>query len=403
MPGSFAYRVVDDRGQRTRGVADAENPQGLRRRLEAQGFLVLDVAPTSRAVGAGTGVGSRHVRRRDVLEVTRALAALLGAGLSLSRALTTAAQIVPERVSQLLEDLRARTARGDSLSIALDAHAAAFPPMYRGVVRAGERSGDLAGAFTALAAQMEADDRLRSRMLSASIYPMLLAVGGIITCSVLVLVVLPRFAELLGGAEAKLPRSTAALLATAAALRSGWPLLLVLAFAVAVAFLAGRKSPRARRAVAALVVRLPVVGNLRRYTLAARFARLTGVLLTGGAPLLVALDDVLASIADPLAQDETARIRDRVHDGVALHRAVSEGALYPPVLGRLVAVGEESGKLQEFLTRAADFCEDRAERILARLVALAEPAMILVFGALVAFVALSLLQALYGIDAAAFR
>ncbi len=150
-------------------------------------------------------------------------------------------------------------------------------------------------------------------------------------------------------------------------------------------------------------MRLPVVGALRRYTLAARFARLTGVLLTGGAPLLLALDDVLASIADPLARDETSRIRDRVHDGVALHRAVSEGTLFPPVLGRLVAVGEESGKLEEFLTRAADFCEDRAERILARLVALAEPAMILVFGALVAFVALSLLQALYGIDASAFR
>ena len=403
MPSSFSYRVVDARGQRTRGVADAENSEGLARTLESQGFLVLDVAPAAPASAAGAGAASRHVRRRDVLEVTRALAALLGAGLSLSRALATAAHIVPERVSRLLEDLRARTARGDGLATALDAHAIVFPPMYRGVVRAGERSGDLAGAFTALASQMEADDRLRARMLSASIYPMLLAAGGIITCSVLVLVVLPRFADLLAGAQTTLPRSTAALLATAAALRSGWPFLVIVAPAMAVAFLSSRRSARVQRAFAALVVRLPVVGALRRYTLAARFARLTGVLLTGGAPLLLALDDVFASIADPLARDETLRIRDRVHDGVALHRAVSEGALFPPVLGRLVAVGEESGKLEEFLTRAADFCEDRAERILGRLVALAEPAMILVFGALVAFVALSLLQALYGIDASAFR
>jgi len=180
-------------------------------------------------------------------------------------------------------------------------------------------------------------------------------------------------------------------------------IIFVVAVAVIFAFLANRRSARVRRSIAAVVVRLPIAGLLRRYTLAARFARLTGVLLEGGAPLLLALDDVLASIADPLAREEIARIRDRVHDGAALHRAVSEGELFPPVLSRLVAVGEESGRLQEFLTRAADFCEDRAERILARLVALAEPTMILFFGILVGFVALSLLQALYGIDAGAFR
>ncbi len=134
MPTSFSYRVVDTRGQRTRGVADAENSEGLTRTLESQGFLVLDVAPAAQLSGTGVGAASRHVRRRDVLEVTRALAAPLGAGLSLSRALTTAAHIVPERVSRLLEDLRARTARGDGLAIALDAHANVFPPMYRGVV-----------------------------------------------------------------------------------------------------------------------------------------------------------------------------------------------------------------------------------------------------------------------------
>jgi len=177
----------------------------------------------------------------------------------------------------------------------------------------------------------------------------------------------------------------------------------VIAAAIISIVLANRRSARGRRIVAAMAVRLPIIGHLRRYTLAGRFARMTSVLLTGGAPLLLALDDVRASIADPLAREEVARIRDRVHDGAALHRAVSEGTLFPAVFGRLVAVGEESGRLEEFLSRSADFCEDRAERILARVVALAEPTMILVFGILVAFVALSLLQSLYGIDAGAFR
>ena len=398
---TFSYRVIDAAGRRSRGLEEAASADAVTRALEARGLLVLDV---QRATATEASTSShRGAARRDVLEVSRALAALLRAGLPLSRALTTAAHIVPSRATGLLEDLRARTSRGESIASALEAHRAEFPAMYRGVIRAGERSGDLAGAFVAVASQMEAEDRLRSRLVSASIYPMLLALGGIITCAVLVLVVLPRFAELLAGAQATLPRSTAALLATAAALRAGWPALLVLAILVSAAVVLARRNARARHAVAAIALRLPIVGILRRYTLAARFARLTGVLSAGGAPLLSALDDVLGSIADPVARDEIARIRARVHDGATLHGAMTEGSVFAPVLGRLVAVGEESGQLEEFLTRAAELCEDRAERMLQRLVALIEPAMILLFGVLIAFIALSLLQALYGIDAGSFR
>jgi len=398
---SFSYRVIDGQGRRSRGVAEAESPSGLTHLLESRGLLVLDVEHVTRS-GAG-GASSTRPARRDVLELSRALAALLGAGLPLSRALATASEIVPERAGALLADIRARTTRGETLAAALDAHEAQFPAMYRGVVRAGERSGDLAGAFATLATQMEAEDRLRARLLSASIYPILLAVVGLITCSVLILFVLPRFAELLQGAQATLPRSTAALLATASALHTGWPLLIAIPLLSIALAAANRRSTRVHHLLAATLVKIPLVGLLRRYTLAARFARLTGVLIGGGAPLLIALDDVLASIADPVARDEIGRIRARVHDGTALHRAVAEGTLFPSVVGRLVAVGEESGRLEQFLERAADLCEERAERILQRLIAFAEPGMILVFGILVAFVALSLLQALYGIDAGAFR
>ena len=400
MPTSYSYRVVDTDGRRSRGVAEAESTEGLTRALESRGLLVLGV---ERAATTATRAGPGRAPRRDVLEISRALAALLGAGMPLSRALTTASHIVPERVRPMLEDLRSRTARGDSLAVSLDAHGDTFAPMYRGVVRAGERSGDLARAFATLAAQMEAEDRLRARLLSASIYPLLLAVGGIITCSVLVLVVLPQFAELLAGAQATLPRSTAALLTLAATLRSAGPMLLLVLGALVVLVAANRKTRRMRRLWSETLVRLPVIGQLRCYTLGARFARLTGVLLRGGAPLLLGLDDALASIADPVAADEIRLIRERVHDGSALHRAIAQGTLFPPVLARLVAVGEESSRLAEFLERAAELCEERAERMLQRLVALIEPAMILLFGLLIAFVALSLLQALYGIDAGAFR
>lgn len=157
------------------------------------------------------------------------------------------------------------------------------------------------------------------------------------------------------------------------------------------------------RAIADLLVRAPVVGTLRRNILASRLARLLSVLLGGGAPLLTALDDTFDSLSDPLARDEVARVRARVREGRSLHGALAEGSLFPPVLARLVAVGEESGSLRAFLERSAELCEERAERTLERLVTFIEPAMIVAFGILIAFVALSLLQAIYGVDATTFR
>ena len=137
--------------------------------------------------------------------------------------------------------------------------------------------------------------------------------------------------------------------------------------------------------------------------LPARFARLTSVLVGGGAPLYSALDDVGASMGDAIAREDVARLRERVREGVPLNRAIAEGTLFPPLLSQLVSVGEEAGRLQEFLSKSAELFERRTERAAARLVSLAEPTMIIVFGAVVGFVALALLQAIYGVNAGSFR
>ena len=121
------------------------------------------------------------------------------------------------------------------------------------------------------------------------------------------------------------------------------------------------------------------------------------------APLLTALDDTIDSIADPIAKDDAIRIRTRVRDGSSLREAVAESTLFPALLAQLIGVGEEAGQLRTFLMKAADIFEERTERATQRIATLAEPAMIIVFGAIVAFVALSLLQAIYGINANSFK
>ena len=397
--GTFSYQAVDTAGRRVRGTGDAASAAALTRALEARGLVVLDVGDARPAGARGPGGGSRQ----ELLEATRALAALLDAGVPLARALSIGASIVPERAAAVLEDVRARLSAGSPLSEALARHPRVFPPLYRGVVRAGERSGDLAGAFAALVRQLEAEARVRARLLSATIYPAMLAAAGTIAVGVLVLFVLPRFAELLEGAGAAIPRSTASLLATSRLMRAAWPAVVGAMLVAAAAVASSLRTERGRRTIAAMLLRVPVLGGLRRETLGARFGRLLSVLLGGGAPLLTALDDTCDSLDDPLARDEVARVRSRVREGRSLHAALGEGTLFPPLLARLVAVGEESGRLRDFLARGAELCEERAERTLARLVTLIEPAMILGFGALIAFVALSLLQAIYGVNAATFR
>jgi general secretion pathway protein F len=232
-----------------------------------------------------------------------------------------------------------------------------------------------------------------------SIYPVLLAVVGVVAVLILVLFVLPRFADLLLSSGAALPRTTAVILTVAMTARESWRWFLVIPPALLLLFTWLRATPSGQRLGASLLVHAPVAGAWRRQALGASFARMVGELLAGGAPLLAALGDTRDCTTDPVAREETERIRTRVREGSPLNGAIAERSLFPAVLPQLVALGEEAGRLSDFLLKAADLMERRTERAVERMVALAEPLMIVTFGGLVALVALALLQAIYGVNA----
>jgi len=188
MP-TFAYQAVDGAGKRMRGEAQAVSLGALTRTLEERGLLVLDVAESAEAARGGRGM--RFGRRREVLEVTRALAALLPVGMPLAQALNAASGVASGDVRAALLEVRARVERGDMLSTALAEHRRLFSPLYVGMVRAGEKSGDLDSAFARLADQLDRDEILRGKIMSASIYPILLAAAGSLAVSVLLFFVLP--------------------------------------------------------------------------------------------------------------------------------------------------------------------------------------------------------------------
>jgi general secretion pathway protein F len=408
MP-EFTWEAADPGGSRSRGRLVASSEADALRDLEGRGLLPLRVreagggrsgAVVGSATGGGGGLSLPSSRaRRPVLEFTRGVAALLPAGMPLARALAVSAGGAPPRVREGLDAVRERVERGEELARALEAEPALFSPLYVGMVRAGERGGSLDRAFERLALHLEAEDELRSRLVSMSIYPALLALTGLASVLVLVLFVLPRFADILAGSGAPLPGVTAFVLGASEMARAQAPLLGVLAVALVGALVWMRGTAPGREVGARLLLALPVVGAWRRQVLAARFARMCGELVSGGAPVLPALDDTRACLGDPVARDAVGRVRTRVREGGALHRALAAESLFPRELEQLVALGEEAGRLADFLLKAADLLERRTTRSVERMVALAEPVVIVGFGGVIAVVALSLLQAIYGINA----
>jgi type II secretory pathway component PulF len=375
VPPAFAYETVAPDGKTVRGQT-REDERGLRFGLRGSG---------------------------EVLEVTRALAALLPAGLPLPRALGAAALLTTGEVRHTLEGIRQRVERGEALATALRRHPDLFDPLYLGLVRAGERSGNLAGAYARLATQLEHEQQLRARIISASIYPLLLSTLGGMAVLVILFFVIPRFAQALQDAGAVLPHSTALMLGASAMVRRFWPLALGIPIAGFLALLSYRNTEPGRRLETKLLLTLPVARSFVQDRLAAEFARLTGTLLSGGLPLLAALDNVLECTANPAARDELSRIRASVREGRSVRQSLAASPLYPPLLTQLVAVGEQSGRLKEFLLKAAEIFEERTERSLQRLVTMLEPTIVVVFGGVVAVVAYAMLQAIYGINVGTFR
>lgn len=396
MP-AYRYTAIDAAGRSVRGRSEHPTQSAAAHALRERGLFVLAIEATEERSNANKGAA----RAALVLAFTRTIATLLGAGLPLSRALAAAQHTARRSFGETVRVVRTRVDRGDSLAEALTEHAC-FSPLYVGMVRAGERSGDLPGAFGRLAEHLEKEAEFRARLLSASLYPLVLTVAGSAAILVLLLFVLPRFAVMLEGAGAELPRSTAVVLAGGELFRVLWPAIPAIAIAALLALASIQASPAARRSAAALLLRIPVLGPLRRDAITARFARLLAILLGGGAAFMSALRDASLSIADPIARGEIERLQEQVREGRAFHASLT-GSAFSPILIDLAAIGEESGRLAELLLKTAEILDREVERAVQHATTLAEPLLIVSFGTVLGFIALALLQAVYGVNAGSFR
>lgn len=397
MP-AFAWRAATPAGRTLRGVEDADNATAVERRLGERGLYALEVAPAAATAADDRPRGAFRGRRADVAEAVRYLATLLEAGFPLDRALAAVSRVVARRdVAGAVLDVRDRVRGGARLDEAMTAHASIFPRFAVGMVRAGERGGTLAPALERLAGQMEREQALRARLASAMVYPAVVASAGAGALGVLFAWVLPRFVALLGDTGSTIPRSTELLLGAGSFVKDWWWALLMVPVVAAALVAAARSTDEGRAAVDRALLAVPIVGGLRRKAASARLARTLSALLESGLPILGALEVAAASQADAAIAGEVLRAREDVRAGDRLAAALRRSGAFPFLFVQMVEVGEEGGRLPPMLERAAGAMEGELERGLDRLLRLVEPVMIVVFGVLVGAVALSLLQAIYGI------
>lgn len=400
---NFTYRATDARGEIKEGVVQGANAAQVKAALQRQGMFVLDLAERAQSTNGAGGLGSSLRRlgtgKGELPAFTRAVGSFLGAGFPLDRALGMYADLAAHpRFDAAVKHVRREIQAGKSFAGALESEPELFDSLYVSTVGAAERAGALEVGLTSLADHLEERRELRQQLQGILLYPALMACVGALAVTVLLIFVIPKFVDILEGGDQALPWATAMLLGVSRIVTRFWwliGLVAALAFALVHGYLntsAGRRAWDQRK------LRLPLAGMFVRKLLAARFCRTLGTLLQNGVPLTNALRLTAETLGNTAATQAVRDAQVRVKEGESLAGALGRFDAFPPAVLRMIAVGEESGKPEDMLFRAAEFYEGEVRRNLRTMVGLVEPAMILLLGSVVGFVALAMIQAVFSIN-----
>lgn len=396
MSVAWRYRAAGANGALVDGVVRAESERAALEELRRQSLIPVSIETASESRPVRFAL--RPSRADAVATSMRSLAALLAGGATLDRALAFASQHAghPD-VATAFTGVRGDVQSGHSLAAALRSRTEVFGSLAPAMVHAGQESGSLDTALERLADHLELARELRAQLRSALLYPAFLAVVAGLGIGLLLAFVVPRFVDMLAETGGALPASTRLLVGASQAFTRYWFLWLGGMLVVAAAATAWIRDSENRQRLHAARLRWPVVGALETGTWTARFSRALGALLQGGAPLLPSLRIARGGVNNLALGSRIDSSIARVERGDRL--AVAFEGVLPPLANQLLSVGEETGSLDAMALRIAGTYDAEVQRGLKTLVSLVEPVLIVLFGGLVGFVALAMLQAIYSINA----
>ncbi|MCY2930988.1 MAG: type II secretion system F family protein [Planctomycetota bacterium] len=398
----LAYRAFDKNGRQVSDVIEADSPQQAAEDLRKRELFVAEVSPVAGEAEGGTRRGWRFSgkgkRLRNLSMFTRQLYMLVNAGTQLAEGLRALErQTADPAWKEAVADVRQRIERGQSLSAAMACRPDYFDTVYRNMVAAGEASGRLGAVLDRLSQLTKKTLHVRNCIVSAMVYPCLLATVMTGVMIVLLLFVVPRFGGLFKSLGCPLPPSTAALLSAAAFLQSYWWIVLGAGVAAGMSLRAYIRTEGGRRTVDSLLLRLPKVGAITRNFATARITRLMGVLMDSCLPVLEVLRLTRTATRNVHYVELLAKAEEAVGRGEPVSAAFQHSRLIAPSVHEAIRSGEETGQVASLLLDLSDFLDEENEITLRSLMSIIEPVMLIVMGALVAVVALSVFLPLFDI------
>lgn len=394
---SFSYVALEPSGRKKTGVIDAADKDQAVAQIVSEGRFVVDIKPvatrTSQPRASGSG---KRITRSDIALFTRRLADLAAAGLPLDRALQVVAeQSESQRLAEIAEEALADVRAGMSVSQALSKHPKVFGEVYTQTLRAGEASGQFSEVASRVADFLEKEVTRRSQIISALIYPSVLAGTAVFVVIFLITFVVPRLSGVFRDLGENLPVTTKILLSSTGFITENAVPIVVAAVGAVVAYRIWVATDAGATARDRFLMGAPMIGEVVTKAVVSRFARVLGTLVYGGVPILEALEIAGKSAGSRVFSHTSERVAHDVREGRSIADSMRDTGGFAPVLVHMVAIGEETGDLPKMLSRVSDSLDFEVDNSMRRLTALVEPVIVLGMAVFVGFVVLSVVLPIF--------
>jgi type IV pilus assembly protein PilC len=381
MP-QFAYTARDNGGKVVTGDLEAADEQNAITSLLNRGLMVVSLDQKNQKKRKVKG--TQKVKTVDIVVFTRQLATMMDAGLPLVQCLTALSEQTNSKgLKDTLDDVTLQVERGDAFSEALSRHPKVFDKLYISMVKAGETGGLLAEILDRVATYQEAASRLRKKVKSAMSYPTIVTIVAISISMFLIVKVIPVFANIYKDFHAKLPAPTQFLVEVSNVVRHYLPFVAGGVFAVGFALVKFKRTPQGAELWDRMKIKFPVLGKLAHKIALSRFTRTFASLIRSGVPILETLQIVGQSAGNCMVAKAVQEAANSIERGENIAGSLAKHTVFPPMLIRMIAAGEQTGKVDVMLEKISDFYDEEIEATLSGLTALIEPMLIVFLGVVV--------------------
>jgi type IV pilus assembly protein PilC len=379
---TFNYEGLDRRGSKIKGEIEAKNPALVKAELRRQGIQPTRVRRKPKPLFGGSG---KRITARDIATFSRQLATMIKAGVPLVSAFEVIAGGVDnQRMKKLVTDIKSDVEGGSSLSESLAKHPKHFDTLYVNLVKAGEAAGVLDDILDTIATYKERVEALKGKIKKALYYPIVVIAVAVIVSAILLVFVVPQFEAIFQSYGADLPMFTQMVVSASESVRAnGWFYLIIIIAAIIGFVMARKRSKSFARLLDRASLRIPVVGQILYQAAVARFSRTLAITFRAGVPLVEALETVAGATGNYVFEEAVMKIREDVATGHQLQLAMKQTKLFPHMVIQMTAIGEESGALDEMLTKIAEYYEEEVNNAVDALSSLLEPFVIILIGVLV--------------------